>query len=177
MTATDTSNRHGRLVSPDTLQIERLLPGPIERIWSWLTQDDLRRKWLAAGEMPLTTGAEFELTWRNDDLTTPPGARPEGFGAEHRMTSRIIAANPPGHLAFTWGSNGEVEITLAPSGDMVLLTLTHRRTADRAMRVMVGAGWHAHLDLLAARLEGSPPEAFWDAWQRLRADYEARSPA
>jgi uncharacterized protein YndB with AHSA1/START domain len=95
MTATDTSNREGRLVSCDTLQIERLLPGPIDRIWSWLTQGDLRRKWLAAGEMPLTPGTEFALTWRNDDLTTPPGARSEAFRDAWQRLRAVYGARIP----------------------------------------------------------------------------------
>lgn len=177
MTPADTLDAYGKLTSPDTLQIERLLPGPLERVWSYLTESDLRRKWLAAGDMPLGQGAEFQLTWRNDDLTTPAGARPEGFGPEHAMTCRIVAAEPPRRLAFTWGSNGEVEITLVPKSDDVLLTLVHKRTTDRAMRIMVGAGWHAHLDILRARLDGSKPAPFWDCWKKLRSEYEARLPA
>lgn len=176
MTPADTLDRYGSLTAPDTLHIERLLPGPIDRVWSWLTESDLRRKWLAAGDMPLTKGAEFTLTWRNDDLTTPPGNRPEGFGAEHSMTSRILDVTPPNHLAFTFGSASTVEIALEPRGDKVLLTLTHRRIADRGMVLMVGPGWHAHLDVLQAHLGGPTTEPFWDLWTRLRAEYEVRIP-
>lgn len=174
MTPADTIALYGRLTTPDTLQIERLLPGPIERVWSHITESDLRRKWLAAGEMCLAEGAGFTLTWRNDDLTSPSGKRPDGFGEEHSMASTITGLTPLRRLAFTWGTNGEVEITLEPKGDKVLLTLIHSRTTDRAMRVMVGAGWHAHLDVLKARLDGRSPAPFWDAWQALRADYDRR---
>jgi uncharacterized protein YndB with AHSA1/START domain len=38
-------------IEPATLKIERLLPGPIERVWACLTEIGLRRRWLAAGEM------------------------------------------------------------------------------------------------------------------------------
>lgn len=177
MTPADTLDLYGKLVTPDTLHIERLLPGPIERVWSYLTESDKRRKWLASGDMPLARGAEFTMTWRNDDLTTPSGTRPEGFGAEHSMTSRIIEATPPRRLAFTFGSASEVEIALEPVGDKVRLTLTHRRIADRAMVLMVGPGWHAHLDLLQATLEGTKTDPFWDMWQKLRGEYEARIPS
>lgn len=177
MTPADTIDLYGKLTSPDTLEITRLLPGPIDRVWSYLTESDLRRKWLASGEMPKAKGEEFALTWRNDDLTTPSGTRPEGFGAEHTMASRITELTPNRRLAFTWGTNGEVEITLEPKGDDVLLTLIHKRTTDRLMRLMVGAGWHAHLDILKTRLEGGSPAPFWDSWQRLRAEYDRRLPA
>ena len=42
---------YGVLTEPATLTIQRMLPGPIERVWAYLTESDLRRKWLAAGEM------------------------------------------------------------------------------------------------------------------------------
>ena len=38
---------YGVLTEPTTLTIQRLLPGPVERIWSYLTDSELRRKWLA----------------------------------------------------------------------------------------------------------------------------------
>lgn len=176
MTPADTLDAYGKLTTPDTLTIERLLPGPVDRVWSWLTDSDKRRQWLAAGDMPLSPGAAFTLTWRNDDLTDPPGIRPEGFGTEHSMASRIVAVDAPRRLAFTWGTNGEVEITLEPRDGKVLLTLVHKRTTDRAMRVLVSSGWHLHLDLLVAKLSGTKPAPFWDSWQDLRDEYEARMP-
>jgi uncharacterized protein YndB with AHSA1/START domain len=42
---------YGELTEPATLKIQRLLPGPIERVWAYLTEEELRRKWLAAGKM------------------------------------------------------------------------------------------------------------------------------
>ncbi len=41
----------GVLTVPATLKIKGLLPGPIEGIWAYLTESDLRRQWLASGEM------------------------------------------------------------------------------------------------------------------------------
>ena len=70
---------YGELIEPTTLKIQRLLPGPIERIWAYLTDSELRRKWLAAGAMEMKVGAPFELVWRNDELNDPPSARPDGF--------------------------------------------------------------------------------------------------
>ena len=36
--------------APNTVRIQRLLPGPMERVWAYLTDSELRRQWLAAGE-------------------------------------------------------------------------------------------------------------------------------
>ena len=171
-------NAYGSLIEPTTLKIQRLLPGPVERIWAYLTDSDLRRKWLAAGEMEMKVGAAFELVWRNDELTNPPGQRPTGFPAEHRMEGRITELDPPRKLAITWGKSGGVSFELEPKGDQVLLTLIHRRLPDRGTMLNVSAGWHMHLDVLVARVSGSPdPAPFWDGWARLKQDYDPRLPA
>ena len=167
---------YGTLVETATLKIQRVLPGPIERVWAYLTESDLRRQWLASGEMEMKAGSAFELCWRNDELTNPPGNKPEGFGEEHRMQSRITVCDPPRTRAFEWGSTGGVTFELETRGKDVLLTLTHSRILDAATRLNVSAGWHAHLDVLAARMEGTEPAPFWDAWLALKADYQERLP-
>jgi len=177
MTDHATLDAHGVLTEPTTLRIQRLLPGPIERVWDFLTKSDLRRQWLAAGEMELKAGAPFEFVWRNDELTDPPGRRPEGFGEEHRMKSRIIALEAPRKLVIAWGESGDVTFELAPRDGKVLLTVIHRRLADRPTLLMVGPGWHMHLDILVARMSGTKTEPFWDGWSRLKADYDRRLPA
>ena len=176
MTATAMLDHYGVLTEPATLTIERLLPGPVERVWAYLTESDKRRKWLAAGDMAAEPGAAFELVWRNDELTDPPGLRPDGFGEEHRMASRITAFEPMSRLSFTWNERGEVTFELEPRGSGVLLRVIHRRLPDRRTMVGVSAGWHSHLDVLAARLEGRQPMPHWDNWTSLRKDYDRRLP-
>lgn len=167
---------YGVLTEPATLKLERLLPGPIERVWAYLVDSGLRRQWLASGEMAMEVGAPVELVWRNDELTDPPGSRPEGFSGEHRMISRITELDPPRRLAISWNGTGDVSFDLEPRGDEVLLTLVHRRIPERPMRLMIGAGWHMHLDVLSARIAGGEPEPFWDGWTRLRDEYDRRLP-
>jgi uncharacterized protein YndB with AHSA1/START domain len=172
-----TLDAYGVLTEPATLTIQRLLPGPVERVWAYLTESDLRRQWLAAGAMEMKIGAAFELVWHNDELTDPPGQRPEGFAAEHRIESRILELDPPRRLAFTFGPHGEVSFVLEPKDGKVLLTVIHRRLPDRATTLKVGAGWHAHLDILVARMTGEKPAPFWDGWRRLKDAYDRRVPA
>ncbi len=167
---------YGALTGPMTLTIQRILPAPIERIWSYLTESEMRARWLAAGEMEPQVGGAAEFIWRNDELTDPPGTKPEGFGAEHRMKATVTEYDPPRRLAFTWDDTGGVSITLEPKGNRVLLTLTHSDLPRRSMLLGVGAGWHAHLDVLAARAKGETPAPFWGEWARLRGDYEGRIP-
>lgn len=168
---------YGVLTEPATLTIQRVLPGPIERVWGYLTKSELRRQWLAAGEMEMKVGAEFELVWRNDELTDPPGQKPAGFGEEHRMQVRITELDPPRKLAITWGKTGGVTFALEPKGKEVLLTVIHHRLPDRGLMLMVGPGWHMHLDVLVARMTGKTTEPFWDGWTRLQKEYERRIPA
>ena len=173
MNAATVPSPYATATAANAVRLERLLPGPVERVWSYLTEGSLRRQWLADGEMTLAVGAPFELAWRNDELTDPPGRRPDGFGAEHRMQSTITALEPPHHLSFTWGP-GEVSFTLEPRGTQVLLLIEHRGISDHGNLLMIGAGWHTHLDVLAARLGDTVPEPFWDQWARLREEYAVR---
>ncbi|CAN5536872.1 SRPBCC family protein [soil metagenome] len=177
MTHAATAESYGVLTEPTTLKIERVLPGPIERVWAYLTESGLRRQWLASGEMEMKIGAPFKFTWRNDELTDPPGQRPPGFDAEHSMQSHITELDPPRTLGITWGTNGAVSFTLEPRGNEVLLTVIHRRVPDRATLLKVSAGWHMHLDILVARMRDETSGPFWDGWLRLKTEYDRRLPA
>lgn len=177
MTELETLHPYGALTEPATLTIRRMLPGPAERVWAYLTDSDLRRKWLAAGVMEMEAGSAFELVWRNGELDDPPSQRPEGFPEEHRMAGRILEADPPRRLVITWGTEGgSVAFDLETKGSEVLLTVTHHRLADRNSMLNVSAGWHMHLDVLVARVTGGPRQPFWSGWSRLKAEYERRLP-
>jgi uncharacterized protein YndB with AHSA1/START domain len=172
-----TPDAYGTLIEPTTLKIQRLLPGPVERIWAYLTDSELRRKWLAAGAMEMKVGAPVEFVWRNDELNDPPSARPADFPEEHRMQSRITELDPMRKLSIAWNNSGDVTFELEPKGKGVLLTVTHRRLPDRSTMLKVSAGWHMHLDILVARANGNEPAPFWQGWSSLREEYDRRLPA
>lgn len=168
---------YATVIAPRDVRLQRLLPGPIERIWAYLTESELRRQWLASGDMQAEAGTMFTLTWRNDELTDPPGTRPDGFsGGAQSMDSTMVEYDPPHRLAFTWGDGG-VAFDLESKGDQVLLTVTHRGISDRSNMLMIGAGWHQHLDTLVAHTNGTRPLPFWDGWTQLRAEYDEVIPA
>ena len=177
MDATTKPDGYGELIEPTMLKLQRLLPGPIERIWAYLTDSELRRKWLAAGAMEMQIGAPFELVWRNGELSDQPTARPADFPEEHRMQSRITELDPPRKLSIAWNNSGDVTFELEPKGKGVLLTVTHRRLPDRSTMLKVSAGWHMHLDTLVARASGEEPGPFWEGWSRLQQEYDKRLPA
>ena len=177
MNGLGSQNDFGVVTEPATLTLKRTLPGPIDRVWAYLTESELRRQWLASGEMTGEVGSRVELVWRNDELSDPPGIKPDGFGDEHRLESEILEFDPPNRLSFTWGSTGGVTMQLEPAGENVLLTITHRRIEERSSQLNISAGWHAHLDILAARLaDTAPAEPFWDRWVALKAAYDMRIP-
>ena len=177
MNTTTTPDAYGELIEPTTLRIQRLLPGPIERIWAYLTDSDLRSKWLAAGAMEMKVGAPVEFVWRNDELNDPPSKRPADFPEEHRMQSRITELDPLRKLSIAWNNSGDVTFELEPKGTGVLLTVTHRRLPDRSTMLKVSAGWHMHLDILVARASDKEPAPFWEGWARLHQEYDSRLPA
>ena len=177
MNATTKPDAYGELIAPTTLKIQRLLPGPIERIWAYLTDSDLRSKWLAAGAMEMKVGAPVELVWRNEELNNPPSKRPEGFAEENRMQSRITELEPLRKLSIAWNNSGDVTFELEPKGTGVLLTVTHRRLPDRSTMLKVSAGWHMHLDTLVSHATGIARAPFWEGWSRLQKEYDKRLPA
>ena len=92
MTDTVTLSAYGELIEPMTVRLERMLPGPVERVWSYLTDSNLRGQWLATGDMPRQPGAKVELVWRNDDLSGRQEQRPADVPAERRMACEVIRA-------------------------------------------------------------------------------------
>ena len=48
---------------------------------------------------------------------------------------------------------------------------------DRDTMLSVAAGWHTHLGILQARLDGSEPPGFWRTHTRLESEYAQRIPA
>jgi len=178
MTDAATLSPYGELIEPTSVRLERLLPGPIERVWSYLTDGDLRGQWLAVGDMPQGAGGKVEFIWRNDELSGGGEDRPEGVPEERRMECAILRFEAPRLLQISWGTMGsEVTFELEPRGSEVLLTVTHRRLPDRSNLLGVSAGWHAHLELLIAVLNDRQRPPFWKTWSALRTAYDQRLPA
>jgi uncharacterized protein YndB with AHSA1/START domain len=175
---------HGVLTAPDTLRFERRLPGPIDRVWAYLTDPEKRARWLAAGDLEPRVGGRVELIFHNADLGPRQDAVPEKYrhfeGAI--LAGRVTRFEPPSALAYTWGEtageDSEVTFELSEAEGEVHLVLTHRRLPDRAALLDTAPGWHTHLDVLADRLAGrEPAEPYWTAHDRHEGVYGRRLPA
>ncbi len=168
------------ITAVDTVRIERVLPGPIERVWGYLTDSQQRRKWLAAGEMELRVGGKVELKFHHADLSPQVEPIPERYKSMekgHTLVGRITRCDPPRLLSYTWGDppgESEVSFELTARGAEVLLVLTHRKLADRKEMLSVAGGWHTHLDILVDNLDGRAVRPFWSTHTRIDADYRKR---
>lgn len=179
MALSDTDT-YGVITAPDTVRFERLLSGPAERIWAYLTEADKRRQWLAGGEMELKVGGQADLLFKHSEFTDEPAPKKyaemnaKGFPSQHRITQ----VDPPRLLAMTWpgeeGHESEVVFELFPEGDKVRLVATHTRLADRGEMINVSGGWHAHLGVLATVLQGGRIKRFWSRIPVLEAEYQRR---
>jgi uncharacterized protein YndB with AHSA1/START domain len=168
-------NARATLIAPSTIRFERLLPGPVERVWAYLTESNKRALWLAAGEFDLRVGGKIELIFDNPKLTheaPPPDARRTGV---HRAEGVITRLEPMKLLAHTWSWDGgmsEVTYELAPRGKDVLLTIHHRLPDDANLRKAVGGGWATHVGILEDHLKGVKPRPFYTTHAREMKDFE-----
>jgi len=179
MNGTETqSPEFGAITAPETVRIERLLPGPIERVWAYLVEPEKRKLWFADGPMAHRVGGAVELIWRNSRLSKDDAPAPDGFGDEARGQGTVTTFDPPRRLGFTWAHHAKPEtealFELSPRGDQVMLVITHRRLTTNDLVLGVSAGWHAHLEVLRAKLEDHEPPKFWATFGRMREVYRRR---
>ena len=168
-----TNEQFGQFTRPGEVRIVRTLPGPIERVWEYLTDSEKRKTWLAAGVFDLRVGGRADLHFDHTNITSEN--YPEGKG-RHDSPGRITRIEPPRLLSFTFGAAGpesEVTFELEPRGKGVLLTITHVRIANRNTMIGVASGWDAHVAILEDRLNGETPRPFWSNHARLKKEYEA----
>lgn len=173
-------NEYGESIAKDTVRIERLLPGPIARVWSYLTESEKRGKWLASGSMELRIGGKVQLNFLHASLTPHQEPIPERFkGMECGASFEGIVTQyePPRLLAYTWDNgNSDVKFELTPQGEKVLLVITHTRLRSRDEKTMVASGWHTHLGILEDNLAGQTPRPFWSTFERVENEYQRRIP-
>ncbi len=169
-------NNYGKLIAPDTLQFERLLPGPIELVWEYLTDADKRSKWFCEGTSSHKPGEEIEFVFRNSQLGSPPEPTPDKYkeyGDGFESKAVIITSEKPNLYVIEW--EGVVRFELEEQGDKVRLVLTHEKLQDsKETRVGTLAGWHTHLDILNDQLNGKESKAFWPAHMSLEDSYTSK---
>lgn len=163
--------------SRDSVRLERLLPGPIERVWSYLTDARKRATWFAGGEFELRAGGKAELVFNHENITREPTPARYAKESKARSQCEVLRCEAPRLLSFNWKWGEEdtiVTFELAPEGEKVLMVVTHTRLPSRKGMVQVASGWDLHVGVLADILEGKPVRAFWATQATLEQEYEAR---
>ena len=144
------------------VRFERLLPGPVERVWRYITDASLLPEWYGDGLIEPREGGRMRL------------------GGGH-IRGVVTQWRPPHALAYSWNVFGpDVEVSpypesyltilLEPRGDEVLLTLTHLPVLP-AFERQNAMGWHTYLDLTEAVVRGQPVQPRSAYMQRNAAIY------
>ena len=90
--------------NPTVLEIFRDLPGPIERVWDYLTKSELRQKWLCAGDVSPEVGGPIVFDFDHTRLSARSTPDTHKGGGDHHMVGesvrvmiRRIISRSPGH--------------------------------------------------------------------------------
>ena len=174
-------DKYGEILDTETVRFERLLPGPIERVWSYLVDGEKRAQWLCGGETEPNVGGHVDMLFHNASLSGQQDIeRPEKYKdmpEEVAFSGTVTRWEPPHLLAHSWDyedNSSEVTYELTEQGDKVRLVLTHTRLSGREEMQSVCGGWHTHLDILVDVLHEVEPQPFWKVHTRLEAEYEQR---
>jgi uncharacterized protein YndB with AHSA1/START domain len=153
-------------ITPQMLRFERTLAAPVETVWQYLVDPELRARWFMGGPTEPQVGGRLGMTFDHGRLSDGDVPTPERY-APHQGKSwseTITRIEPPHVLAFSWdnGDAGEVTITLTAQGaDRTVLTLVHERLRGAEDARNFGGGWASHLDVLQKRLAGETVANFW----------------
>ena len=174
-------NEYGELLDESTVRFERLLPGPIERVWSYLTESDKRAQWLCGGDVETKVDGHVDMHFHNALLSSADDIpRPEEYkemSEKISFTGKVTRCEPPHVLQHTWefgGESSEVCYELEEQGDKVRLVLTHRRLETTDTVLSVSSGWHSHLNLLVDVLEEKQLRPFYKMHLQYDSEYGQR---
>jgi uncharacterized protein YndB with AHSA1/START domain len=151
-------------IAPDTIRLERTLDAPVETVWRYLTEAELRSRWFMGGT-DATPGGEFDLLVDHDRLSDEVVPYPESYASFKGSvwTEKVTRFEPPRLLETTFqgGKNGNVTYELFPEGERTRLVLTHSGIISGTGAHDFGSGWNSHLTVFQERLAGHSVRDFW----------------
>ena len=148
----------------NSIRLERTLDAPVETVWRYLTEAELRQQWFMGGT-DARPDSEFELLNDHDNLSDDDVPYPADY-APYKGKSwheRVIRFEPPRLLETTFqgGQNGRVTFELFPEGDRSRLVVTHSGITSPTGAQDFGGGWNSHMTVLQERLAGRGVKDFW----------------
>jgi uncharacterized protein YndB with AHSA1/START domain len=159
-----------------TVEFKRLIPGPLELAWEFLTKREKLKTWFADLTLEARLGGAVDVHFDPDTCG----------GCSAGVRGVVREFRPPHVIAFTWiqlkaqldGSmqerdEGEVRFELAERGDKVLLTLLHSRLSTDQL-IAHSAGWHAYLQNLESLMSERGRIDFMAVAGRVRPGYEGQ---
>lgn len=173
-----TNEAYGKFHGRGEVRLVRLLPGPIERIWQYLTDPEKRARWICGGVLEQKSGGKVEFAMHHKKLApneTPPAKYAQVQDPGVTFEGRVLKCEPPHLLVYTFGSDDSVvTFELTPQGQQVQLVLTHRTVGaeEQGELCNYASGWHTHLDYLIAVLEGRTLTSFWATHAKNEAVYQ-----
>jgi len=155
----------------DTLRMERLLLAPVDTVWRYLAEGELRASWFAGGSDAQGEG-EFDLVFDHDNLSSDDVPYPADYTKYKGAVSheKVVRFEPNRVLAFTFGEgkNGVATFELFPEGERTRLVLTHSGIQSPTGFQDFGSGWNSHLEVLQEKLAGRSVRDFWELHARSR---------
>jgi len=158
-------------IAPDTIRLERMLDAPVDKVWRYLTEAELRQEWFMGGTDARADG-EFELLNDHDNLSDDDVPYPADYAPYKGRTwsEKVMRFEPPRLLATTFqgGKNGTVTYELHAEGERTRLVLTHSGIQSGTGAQDFGGGWNSHLAVLQEKLAGRSVRDFWALHARSR---------
>ena len=151
-------------VAPDAIRLERVLDAPVEKVWRYLTEAELRSQWFMGGT-DARPDSEFELLNDHDNLSDDDVPYPADYAQYKglRWHEKVVRFDPPRLLETTFqsGKNGRVTFELFPEGNRSRLVITHSGITSPTGFQDFGGGWNSHMIVLQERLAGRGVHDFW----------------
>lgn len=169
-------------IAPGTIRFERDLPGPVNRIWDYLTHPTIRGRWLGTGPMDIKAGGRFEIVFRHDELTPHAEVAPAKYDTPKAVAvqGEVRDCRFPTMIALSWppaGPESTVSFVLTQVQGRIRMSLTHAGIEGREKKIEAAARWHAHLNILEAKSNMVLPPPFWKRFSEYEAGYAELFPA
>jgi uncharacterized protein YndB with AHSA1/START domain len=151
-------------IAPDAIRLERMLDAPVETVWRYLTEGELRGQWFAGGT-DVTGEGPLDLVFDHDNLSSEDVPYPTEYASHKGALNRekVVRFEPKRVLAYTFGEgrNGIATFELFPDGERTRLVLTHSGIQSPTGAQDFGSGWNSHLTVLQEKLAGRSVRDFW----------------